>query len=106
MLAFPGTHDVEQQSLNSQRPACLCVIARIKGMRHHAWTHPNTCSVSVKSLPFAHSEWMESEQSEQHAYDVTAHPYVRTVLQLLLAEMHFLSSHHWHPFVLAVQLAQ
>ena len=29
-----------------------------------------------------------------------------TEVQLLEAEMHFLSSHHWHPLVLAVQLAQ
>lgn len=29
-----------------------------------------------------------------------------TVVQLLEAEMHFLSSHHWQPLVLAVQLAQ
>lgn len=29
-----------------------------------------------------------------------------TELQLLDAEMHFLSSHHWQPLVLAVQLAQ
>lgn len=29
-----------------------------------------------------------------------------TELQLLEAEMHFLSSHHWQPLVLAVQLAQ
>lgn len=29
-----------------------------------------------------------------------------TTVQLLDAEMHFLSSHHWQPRVLAVQLAQ
>lgn len=29
-----------------------------------------------------------------------------TTVQLLDAEMHFLSSHHWQPLVLAVQLAQ
>lgn len=29
-----------------------------------------------------------------------------TELQLLDAEMHFLSSHHWQPLVLAVQVVQ
>lgn len=29
-----------------------------------------------------------------------------TEVQLLKAEIHFLSSHHWHPLVFAVQLAQ
>lgn len=49
-------------------------------------------------------EFQGAEHKTRSALTPPAGPL--TEVQLLEAEMHFLSSHHWHPLVLAVQLAQ
>lgn len=47
-------------------------------------------------------------QGAEHKISSALLPPVGTLteVQLLKVEMHFLSSHHWHPLVFAVQLAQ
>lgn len=91
-------------------PAC-CRSARFWWSTWWSSSHPAMAGKEITrrmlgSSAFGLTRSMAVWSTEEHRGSLSPSTRLLTEVQLLRAEMHFLSSHHWQPLVFAVQLVQ